>query len=188
MRRGSLKLLDVPPYQALLEAVSRAWRDVQRGRYMLRDLALISILVFTGCRIGEAMKISKSDLDFRGRAVRINQLKKRESFIRVVPVPSNLFWGIVRGYMERIASERLFRFTPRHGRNIVYGFSERYLVKRIRPHAIRHSYAIAVLKATKNLEAVRRLLGHSDHSTIKTYLDMTQEDLEEELSKIFRGV
>jgi integrase len=30
------------------------------------------ILVFTGCRLGEAMKVSKSDLDFRGGAVRIN--------------------------------------------------------------------------------------------------------------------
>jgi integrase len=188
MKRGSLRLFDVPPYQALLDAVSRGWRDVQRGRYMLRDLALVSILVFTGCRLGEAMRISKSDLDFKGRAVRINQLKKRESFIRVVPVPSNLFWDIVRSYTERIASERLFRFTIRQGRNILYGFSERYLGRRIRPHAIRHSYAIAVLKATKNLEAVRRLLGHRDYTTIKTYLDMTQEDLEEELSKIFRGV
>ena len=172
MRRGSLRLFDAPPYQALLDAVSRGWRGVQRGRYMLRDLALVSILVFTGCRLGEAMRVSKSDLDFKGRAVRINQLKKRESFTRVVPVPSNLFWEIVRSYVERIASEKLFKITPRHGRNIVYGFSERYLGKRIRPHAIRHSYAIAVLKTTKNLEAVRRLLGHRDYSTIKTYLDI----------------
>jgi integrase len=188
MRRGSLRLFDVPPYQALLDAVSRGWGDVQRGRYLLRDLALVSILIFTGCRLGEAMRISKSDLDFRGRAVRINQLKKREPFTRVVPVPSNLFWEVVRGYTERIAGERLFKITTRHGRNIVYGFSERYLGRRIRPHAIRHSYAIAVLKTTKNLEAVRRLLGHRDYSTIKTYLDMTQEDLEEELSKLFRGL
>jgi integrase len=121
------------PYKANGFSRKRGWRDVQRGRYMLRDLALVSILVFTGCRIGEAMRISKSDLDFRGRAVRISQLKKREPFTRVVPVPSNLFWEVVRGYTERIAGERLFKITIRHGRNIVYGFSERYLGMRIRP-------------------------------------------------------
>jgi site-specific recombinase XerD len=59
------------------------------------------------------------------------------------------------------------------------------LKKRIRPHAIRHSYAVAVLKATRNLETVRRLLGHRDYMTIKTYLDLTQEDIEQELSKLF---
>jgi site-specific recombinase XerD len=62
---------------------------------------------------------------------------------------------------------------------------EAHLKKRTRFHAIRHSYAVAVLKATKNLEAVRRLLGHGDYTTIKVYLDLTQEDLEQELSKLF---
>jgi hypothetical protein len=42
MKRGSLKLFDVSPYQALLDAVPRGWRDVQRGRCMFRDLALAS--------------------------------------------------------------------------------------------------------------------------------------------------
>jgi len=42
-----------------------------------------------------------------------------------------------------------------------------------------------VLKVTKNLEAVRNLLGHRDYTTIKIYLDLTQEDLEQELSKLF---
>jgi site-specific recombinase XerC len=37
----------------------------------------------------------------------------------------------------------------------------------VRPRTIRHSYAVAVLKTTKNLEAVRRLLGHRDYTTIK---------------------
>jgi site-specific recombinase XerC len=49
----------------------------------------------------------------------------------------------------------------------VYKWSKRYLKRKIRPHAIRHSYAIEVLKVTKNLEAVRRLLGHEDYSTVK---------------------
>lgn len=37
----------------------------------------------------------------------------------------------------------------------------------------------------EKLEAVRRLLGHRDYSTIKTYLDLTLEDLEQELNKLF---
>jgi len=88
-------------------------------------------------------------------------------------------------YLDRIAEDRVFNITVRQARNIVYSFTEKYLKKRVRPHAIRHSYAVAVLKATKNLEAVRRLLGHRDYSTIKVYLDLTQEDLEQELSKVF---
>jgi len=186
MKRGSLKLEDVPPYLALLEAVKKAWSDVSRGRCGARDLALVAILVFTGCRLGEAVLLTRRDLDAKRRIVVIKQLKKRGEFQRVVPVPSSLYWDIMAYYLDRVVEERLFNISTRQARNIVYAFTEKYLKKRIRPHAIRHSYAVAVLKATKNLEAVRRLLGHSDYSTIKVYLDLTQEDLEQELSKLFK--
>jgi len=101
-------------------------------------------------------------------------------------VPSNLYWDITAYYLDRVVEEKLFNISTRQARNIVYAFTEKYLKKRIRPHAIRHSYAVAVLKTTKNLKAVRRLLGHRDYSTIKTYLDLTQEDLEQELTKLFK--
>jgi integrase/recombinase XerD len=185
MKRGSLKLGDVPPYPALLEAVKRAWADVDKGRYSPRDLALVATLVFTGCRIGEAVQLRRRDIDPKRRVVVIRQLKKRGEFQRVVPVPSNLYWEVMNYYLDRTAEDRVFNITVRQARNIVYSFTEKYLRKRVRPHAIRHSYAVAVLKATKNLEAVRRLLGHRDYSTIKVYLDLTQEDLEQELSKVF---
>lgn len=132
--------------------------------------------------------------------MRIKQLKKRGDFYRIVPVPSRIFWEIVERYLRRVATEQLFPpgeftkdktreyMTERQARNIVYKFTKRYLRRKIRPHAIRHSYAIAVLKATKNLEAVRRLLGHEDYKTLKAYLDFTQEDLEQELEKIFERV
>jgi integrase len=185
MKRGSLKLGDVPPYPALLEAVKRAWSDVLRGKFNARDLALTATLIFTGCRIGEVIQLRRQDMDIKRRAVVIRQLKKREEFQRVVPVPSSLYWEIMNYYLERTVEVKIFNMSIRQARNIVYSFTERYLKKKVRPHAIRHSYAVAVLKATKNLEAVRRLLGHRDYTTIKVYLDLTQEDLEQELSKLF---
>ena len=106
----------------------------------------------------------------------------------MVPVPSNLYWEIVTYYLERTVEDRVFNVSVRQARNIVYSFTEKYLKKRIRPHAIRHYYAVAVLKTTKNLEAVRRLLGHRGYTTIKVYLDLTQEDLEQELDRLFKGI
>jgi site-specific recombinase XerD len=120
------------------------------------------------------VQLRRQDVDSKRRVVVIRQLKKREEFQRVVPVPSNLYWEIMTYYLERTAENRVFNVSVRQARNIVYSFTEKYLKKRIRPYAIKHSYAVAVLKATKNLEAVRRLLGHRDYATIKIYLDLTQ--------------
>jgi len=182
-----MKLEDVPKYEALVEAVRRAYNDVDKGKYRLRDLSLVAVLTFTGCRLGEALKLKLSDLDFKEKTVKIRQEKKREEFARIVPVPSKLFWDIMERYARRFPSKesRLFEITDRQGRNIVYKFSLRYLRMKFRPHALRHSYALFILKNTKDLEVVRRLLGHSDYKWLRVYLNYTQEDLRDELEKAF---
>ena len=184
--RTQFKLVDAPSFEALVEAVKRAYRDVNEGVYRLRDLALVSVLTFTGCRLGESLALTKNDIDKKNKTVRIHQLKKRGDVVRVVPVPSPLFWEIIERYLNRIVDDKLFPITDRQARNIVYKFTKRYLRKKIRPHALRHAYALQVLKTTKNLEVVRRLLGHSDYKHLKHYLDYTQEDLYEELEKVFK--
>ena len=93
---NKLRLEDVPRFEALADAVKRAWRDVQREKYRLRDLALVSLLIYTGCRLGETLELTTEDLDFRSRTVRIKQEKKRGEFVRIVPVPIDLFWRIMR--------------------------------------------------------------------------------------------
>jgi len=188
--KKSMKLEDVPKYEALIDAVKRAYSDVEKARYRLRDLALVATLTFTGCRLGEALRLKLGDLDFKEKTVRIRQEKKRGEFTRVVPVPSRLFWDIMERYAKRIPHKesRLFEISDRQARNIVHKFSLRYLRMRFRPHAIRHSYALFVLKNTKNLEVVRRLLGHSDYKWLMVYLNYTQEDLADELSRAFEAL
>jgi integrase/recombinase XerC len=183
-----LKLSDVPEYTSLLDAIRKAYRDVENGKYRLKDLALVATLTFTGCRLGEALALTKEDITV-GKdgtvVVRIKQLKKGREFYRLVPVPSSLFRDIIRRYLARVEGTKLFEITDRQARNIVYKFSTRYLRRRIRPHAIRHSYATHIIKTTRDLEAVRRLLGHADYKHVKEYLNYTQEDLRELLEKAF---
>jgi integrase/recombinase XerC len=186
--KSGLKLNDVPEYTALLDAIRKAYRDVENGKYRLKDLALLAILVFTGCRLGEALALTKDGIliEKDGTVViRIKQLKKGREFYRLVPVPSSLFRDIIKRYLARVEGARLFTISDRQARNIVYKFSTRYLRKKIRPHAIRHSYATHIIKTTRDLEAVRRLLGHADYKHIKEYLNYTQEDLRELLEKAF---
>jgi len=188
--RTRLKLEDVPRFEALYSAIQRAYKDVEEARYRLRDLALVSVLVFTGCRLGEALKLKLGDLDFKEKTVKIMQEKKGAQHPRIVPIPSSLFWEVMERYSRRIASKEdpLFPISDRQARNIVYKFAKRYLRKKLRPHALRHAYAVFVLKRTKDLEAVRRLLGHSSYKWLKVYLDYTQEDLAQELERAFREV
>ena len=185
-----VKLVDVPRYEAVIEAIKKAKKDVEKAKYKLRNLALISILTFSGCRLGEALKLKVEDIDVKNRTIRIVQEKKKKNFIRIIPIPSKQFWDIMERYIKTIPfkSMLLFPITDRQARNIVYSFSQKYLKTKIRPHALRHSYATFILKKTKDIEATRRLLGHSNYKTLKEYLEYTQEDLEETLFTLFRDL
>ena len=89
------------------------------------------------------MQLKRRDVDSKRRVVVVRQLKRRGEFQRVVPVLSNLYWEIMTYCLERTVEGRVFNVLVRQARNIVYFFTERYLKKSIRPHAIRHSYAVA---------------------------------------------
>jgi len=189
-RTSLIKLEDAPRFEALYSGIRRAYRDVDNAKYKLRDLALVTVLAFTGCRLGEALKLRVCDLDPKAKTVRIMQEKKKTPHPRIVPVPAPIFWEVMERYLRRIPGkeDHLFPISERQARNIVYKFTKRYLGKKIRPHALRHSYAVFILKQTKDLEAVRRLLGHSDYKWLKIYLDYTQEDLSQELERAFREI
>ncbi len=174
---GKLRLDDVPDYSELLTSIVKS-----EGKVKLKQLAFLSMLAFTGCRIGEAINLKWEDMDFKSRTVKIRQEKKKGEFLRKIPVPSDFFWSIMGRLKERrSSSNKPFDFTQRNGRYIVYSLTKKMLKKRYRPHAIRHSYATYIMKKTKDLEVVRRLLGHSDYAIIRAYMNYSQEDLESEL-------
>jgi len=190
MSRKYLKLEDIPRYESLIFALKKAKKDMEKAKYRLRDLALATILIFTGCRLGEALKLKVSNIDTKTRTVKIFQEKKGRIFYRIIPVPVDLFWEIIERYLRRFPTKesRLFPISDRQARNIIYKFTKRYLRKKTRPHAIRHSYAIFIARTIRDLETVRRLLGHSGYTWLREYLNYTQEDLEEDLREAFRKI
>ena len=50
--------------------------------------------------------------------------------------------------------------------------------KRISPHTLRHTYATQYYKQTKDIETLRRILGHSDISTTTIYITLANIDVE----------
>ncbi len=178
MKRGKLKLGDVPSWPDLIQA----WRRIRR-REKLRNALIWGILQFTGLRLGEVLALKVEDIDFKRGVLRVRQEKKRREFLREVIVPEELLI-ILRNYIRSSGlkkGDRLFNISDRMVREVVYRLSSKYLGRRVRPHALRHAYAMRILSKTRNLEYVRRLLGHSDYSTLKVYLDYTVEDIKHEI-------
>ncbi len=151
-----------------------------------RDEALLTFLIETGVRIGEAVNLTPDCI--YGDYVVIEHSKNGKS--RVVPITPCLKRVMLRyerscvGYFEYRRREPWY-FLSTNGRKLTYG-SVKYILEkrskgletdaRISAHSFRHFYAHQQLKNGMDIWTLSRLLGHSKIATTTVYLRQMKDD------------
>jgi len=154
----------------------------------LREVVFFGLLFFTGCRISELLSVRKKDVNLIRKVLTIRQLKKREDEVkREVLIPPQVEGYLKEYVIKEVKGEdsRLFKFSRQRAWQLVKRLTGEVIGRELHPHAFRHTFALQLLKTTKDLEKVRRILGHSNYDTLKVYLDYTIEDMKEELLSMF---
>jgi len=179
--KATVKLDDIPSWSEVKKLVGQLRKNYERKKSLkaLRNFLLISLLALTGIRLGELLLIEKKDINLKQGIARIRQLKKRQDVRREILIPPSIL-PYLKTYC-RYVNGRLFKMTKRNARAIIHTYTKRYLGRRIRPHAFRHSYALRIIEKTKDIELLRRLLGHSGYQVLKIYLNYTIRDRKDEV-------
>ncbi len=174
------------PYQVLSEEeASRLLEAARRPR----DRALIVLLLGSGLRASEVVRLTVGDLhvDADGDLlVHVRGGKGRKD--RLVPLPRGVVQEIERyialqGWeIGNVRDADQVLFPSREGSNKPMSTARlRQIVdellaragihKAISPHALRHTYAISLLRRGAHLPAVQKLLGHASLATTQRYID-----------------
>ena len=160
--------------------------DTELSRLMeaaptVRDRALIALLAGCGLRISEVIALDVEDIK-RNSTLHVRQGKGGKD--RVVPVPSTVLLAIRTLVSETgrqngplfLASDRASstrgasRMTTRGAALALdRALAAAGIDRRISPHSLRHTFAIRFLRATKNVEALRNVLGHSSLTVTSRY-------------------
>jgi integrase/recombinase XerC len=156
----------------------------------LRDRALLELLYSSGLRVSELVGLDIHDLDRREGIVRVRGKGRKE---RLVPV-GNQAVEAVSSYLENERKpgvpDRDALFTGLRGSRLTARSVHRLLaaiarhqgwVRKITPHALRHSFATHLLGGGADLRSIQEMLGHESLSTTQRY---TKVDLEQ-LSRIY---
>jgi site-specific recombinase XerD len=187
-----LKFQRVPmqPVESLNEAECRKlirWASTQapRGRFGVHRTGTLALLLLdTGLRIGEALRLRLADFDFGEGKILVRQTKTGD--FRVVPV-SPLLRKHLRRYLQR-REERLGKlgrvsevaFLSESGEACSVSVAEHSFlrigeaagIRRIHPHLLRHTFATQSLLNGAPLPAVMRLGGWRKLTTVQRYTYM----------------
>jgi integrase/recombinase XerC len=162
----------------------------------LRDRAILEVLYGGGLRISELCSLSLSDWDREGRVVRVMGKNSRERLCPVNPKAASALEAYLPRRGELLAKGRTadssalfvnYRGGRLRARSVARHF-DRYvrrcgLLRKISPHALRHSFATHLLAGGADVRTIQELLGHASLSTTQRYTHVSWERLQEVYDK-----
>ncbi len=160
----------------------------------LRNLCLLRLMLNTGLRVSEVLKVKTRDIDWTSGKLMVRQgkgKKDRSLWVGDEDLALLQLWMAKKARLP----ESEWLFTNRYGKLIISRYL-RKMVKRlatkagiskdVHPHTLRHTFATDLFRQTKNLRLTQKALGHSQISSTIVYTHIVDDELEEAL-KTFRA-
>ena len=151
----------------------------------IRDLALIDMLASTGMRVGELVKLDKSDIDFQNRECIVFGKGNKE---RKVYFDARTKIHLEE-YLESRTDENEALFVSLrqpHSRITINGVENRLKsigsslgIKKVHPHKFRRTLATAAIDKGMPVEQLQRLLGHERIDTTMQYAMVKQSNVKD---------
>jgi integrase len=156
-------------------------------------LQLLHLLAFTGMRLGEARGACINDIDFTRKTLFLRDTKSGDS--RLVPLCGDAM-DIVYLQLKKYGNHGLL-FRGRSGgkvtepRRLMAALCQKAGIDKYTPHSLRYTAGSAMLAATRDLYAVKRLLGHKCIKTTTIYAQYFGEqqhaDVEKAMAMMLKG-
>lgn len=152
----------------------------------IRNKAIISIMLNCGIRVSEVANLKPSDINITKGTLRV--VNGKGSKDRDLAMPE--FTQELLKRWKDIRPKGDYFFSTLKGKKIsiryIYAFIVRYakragIDKKISPHTLRHSYSTEFYRRTKDIETLRKILGHSDISTTTIYITLANIEVEKSM-------
>lgn len=173
-------------------------------RAAVRNRAILWVLLDTGIRVSELCGLRLSDFD---RKHGVFTVKGKGSKERRIALGQNCLRNLLY-YLDRhrpsdeelaewgsAGEDHLFLSETRlpltkNGVTLLFARLKKragITDKRVSPHILRHTFAIRYLKAGNDPFSLQELLGHEDMATVKLYMRMNDDDIQEQKRKYSPG-
>jgi integrase/recombinase XerD len=152
-----------------------------------RDRAIILVLLRTGMRIGELLRLNVRDLDMRERKIHIYEGEKN-CLGRVVYLSDDALMALKLWMRKRDKGKEYLFYGLKS--NLCYTSARNIFTHYLKEtglqhkgytmHSLRHTFASELLNAGMRLECLQLLLGHRNIEMTRRYARLTDQSREEE--------
>lgn len=159
----------------------------------------VRFCLITGARVTSVRNLKWSDIDLDAGEIRLDVKSRFTGEFHTLPITTQIraVLDSMRGFHPiyvftylsggNIAKKRLKGLRYPFARDGWRGAWERTLknakITNFRFHDLRHTAATQMLRATKNLAAVKEVLGHKDVTTTMRYAHVLKDDIKAALSR-----
>ncbi|RRD92758.1 integrase [Clostridiales bacterium COT073_COT-073] len=145
---------------------------------IVRDIAVLEVLIGTGIRISELCNIKKENMTYINNEIKIYGKGAKE---RIIPIYNKDTVAALRIYEKAFDKEirdsdyffvnkRKNRLSSQSVRNMIKKHCKKINIdKNITPHMFRHTFATMLLDDDVDIRSIQMLLGHSSIITTQIY-------------------
>jgi site-specific recombinase XerD len=193
-KKTDTKVVDYLEYEEIREILSTVDRNTPKGQ---RDYTLLAAMFNTGARVQEILDLRACDLQLtKPFQVKLMGKGRKERCCPIWPQTAQLLRNLCMELnIEPNSEERIFRNCrgiplSRFGVHYILKMCLKHAQtstdslrsKRLHPHSMRHSNAVALLRSGVDLTTIGQSLGHSDPKTTNLYavidLEMKRKAIE----------
>lgn len=159
--------------------------DAVRRSNNIRDLAIFTLLLNTGIRVGEMCELKICDLDLESDTPRLTIWLAKGEKTRNVNL-NNACVDVLKTHLNlRRSQDTEYLFDSQKSKNLTtrgvgHLFTSYCLkagIKPVSPHIFRHTRAKSLIDAGFSIDRVAKVLGHASIETTKIYTSPTEADL-----------
>lgn len=151
----------------------------------MRDALVVEMLYSTGLRRGEAVALRDEDIDMRRMEMRVEGKGAKERRVPIAPALARRIneYRAIRNQLFHNSTPIFFR--GRRGEAMNYQAIYSIVKKRLSgtatlhqsPHALRHSFATAMINHGADINTVKKFLGHANINTTQIYTHVSVAEL-----------
>ncbi len=169
------------------EQIHALLQAAQKSTAPKKNVAILLLLLDTGCRASECISLQLKDVDLQNRRCTVLGKGNKYRTVFFGRETSKALWIYIRE-VHRHSDEDAPLFYSARGNQPLTRSGLLQMVERLgksagikgscSPHALRRSFAVETLKNGANVFSVREMLGHTNIQMTQKYCLLAQTDIE----------